>query len=117
MHFDVFHPTEESSLSSVNGNLGRLSVSLLPAGTFLYKAKTPTLFSILSKATNKLRSCMKYLRVLSDTVTFQDAIVLHLHHQENLFPHLLCARIHWTAAGVLGAQGEAEMSSSSKTIK
>lgn len=78
---------------------------------------TPTLFSILSKATNILQSRTKYFRVLSDTVTFQDAIVLHLHHQENLFPHPLCTRTHWTAAGALGAQGEAEMSSISKTIK
>lgn len=76
-----------------------------------------TLFNILSRATNILRSCTRYLRVLSDTMTFQDTVVLHLHHQENLFPHPLCARIHWTAAGAWGAQGEAETSSSSKTIK
>lgn len=85
---------------------------------FLCKAKyTYMLFGILSKATSILRSCMKYLRVLSGTVTFQDAIVLHLRHQENLFPHQLCPRIHWAAAGDLGAQGEAEMSSSGKAIK
>lgn len=64
---------------------------------------------------NYIQSTSEY----SDTVTFQDPVqdLLHLHHQENLVFHTLCTRIHWTAAGALAAQGEAEMSTSSKIVK
>lgn len=63
-----------------------------------------TSFSILSKETNILQSCMEYLRVLSDTKTFGDAIMMHLHHQENLFLNLLCNKIWWTASGALDGE-------------
>lgn len=95
MPYDVLCSLEEPFISSATSNLVRLSVSLMSTALLCMKQNnTHMLFSIPGKTTSLPQSYTEYVRALSDTATFQDAVRLYHHHDENLFLPSLCTRIH-----------------------